>query len=204
MNDMASRPTRSLPMCLTLLLILLACIVSLDAVKNPCVAEAGFVGRRGTSFELDGKPFVPAGVNNHYLTFGTPAEVLSVLDGAENIGANVIRTFLQPVVGVPGGAANSTIWDFGSKAETSNLGVNGHYMIYWDSVGKKMAFNDGPTGLGKLDTLVVEAKKRNIRLIIALLDFWAYTGGAQQMRAWYGSDDKHSVLLYRSQNQSGL
>jgi hypothetical protein len=40
-----------------------------------------------------------AGVNNHYLTFGSAVEVTRVLDDAVAIGANVVRTILQPVIG---------------------------------------------------------------------------------------------------------
>jgi hypothetical protein len=37
-------------------------------------------------------------VNNHYLTFGSQDEVTRVLDDAVTMGANVVRTFLQPVM----------------------------------------------------------------------------------------------------------
>ena len=45
-------------------------------------------------------------------------------------------------------------------------------------------------GFRKVDVLIAEAAKRNLRLMIAFLDFWSYTGGSQQMRAWYGGTDK--------------
>ena len=44
---------------------------------------------------MDGKTFFVTGVNNHYLTFGSHDEVTDVLDAAA-MGANVVRTFLQP------------------------------------------------------------------------------------------------------------
>lgn len=156
--------------------------------------RAGFVGVEGTRFVLDGAPFFIAGVNNHYLTFGSEQEVLRVLDDAVALGANVVRTFLQPVIGAPDGSV-PTIWDFRSAAETSNLGVHGNYLLHWDSARGSMAINWGENGFRKVDFLLAEAKKRNLRLIIAFLDFWAYTGGAQQMRAWYGSDDKHRFFF---------
>ena len=68
-------------------------------------------------------------------------------------------------------------------------------MLSWDSDQRKMVFNDGPNGLARLDTLVVEARKRGLKLIVAFLDFWAFTGGAQQMRAWYGSTDKNTFFF---------
>ncbi|MER8974400.1 MULTISPECIES: hypothetical protein [unclassified Mesorhizobium] len=58
-----------------------------------------------------------------------------------------------------------------------------------------MAINDGANGMQKIDFLVAEAGKRRLRLIIAFLDFWAYTGGAQQMRAWYGSQDQSTFFF---------
>lgn len=47
----------------------------------------------------------------------------------------------------------------------------------------------------KIDFLIAEAAKRHLMLILTFLDFWSYTGGAQQMRAWYGSEDKNSFFF---------
>jgi mannan endo-1,4-beta-mannosidase len=156
---------------------------------------AGFVGTAGTHFTLGGKPYFVAGVNNHYLTYGTPSEVVGVLDDAVAMHAGVIRTFLQPVVGSLDVVSVPTIWDWKSRNESSNLGVHGVHMIYWDTEKNHAAFNDGPNGLQRVDFLLAEAAKRRIKLIIAFLDFWDYTGGAQQMRAWYGSDDKGTFFF---------
>ncbi len=155
-----------------------------------------FVKADGTMFTLGGQPFFVAGVNNHYLTYGTRAEVAGVLDDAAALGANVVRTFLQPVIGSLDGKV-ATIWDWKSNAQSSDLGVNGTYLLYWDNAAGKMAINSGPTGMEKVDFLIAEAEKRNLRLIVALLDFWPYTGGAQQMRAWYGSAEVVSFFSDR-------
>jgi len=157
--------------------------------------DTGFVRTDGVRFVRDGKIFNVAGVNNHYLTYGSAAEVTRVLDDAVALHANVIRTFIQPVLGSRDGKSVRTIWDWKSKAESSNLGVNGVYMLYWDTERGGMGINDGPAGLQRLDFLVAEARKRDLLLIIAFLDFWDYTGGAQQMRAWYGSDDKNTFFF---------
>lgn len=168
---------------------------------GPAMSEAqrpppsGFVKAEGTRFTLDGKTFAVAGVNNHYLSYGSRAEVLRVLDDAKALGANVIRTHNHPVIGSPDGKGMATIWDRNSKADSSNLGVRNVHVLYWDNQRQAMAINDGPDGVGRLDFLVAEAARRGIRLIIPFLDFWAYTGGAQQMRAWYGSDDKHTFFF---------
>ncbi|MGB8277892.1 MAG: cellulase family glycosylhydrolase [Methylovirgula sp.] len=143
---------------------------------------------------LAGKPFFVAGVNNHYLTYGTAEEVTRVLDDAVALGANVVRTFLQPVIGSLDGSV-PTIWHWKSRANSSDIGVKGTYLLYWDNAAGKMAINDGPNGMEKVDFLIAEAKKRNLKLIVALLDFWSYAGGAQQMRAWYGSSDKNTFFF---------
>ena len=65
----------------------------------------------GTSFTVDGKPFFVAGVSNHYLLYGTDTEVNDVLDDAVALGANVVRTFLQSVIGSPDDD-RTTIWKF--------------------------------------------------------------------------------------------
>lgn len=155
---------------------------------------SGFVRAVGSGFVLDGKPFRVAGANNHYLTFGSEAEVLRVLDDAVALDVNVVRTFLQPVIGSLDGSA-PTIWDWRKAEEASNLGANGAYMLYWDSGLGAMAVNDGPNGLQKVDFLLAEARKRNLKLLISFLDFWDYTGGAQQMRAWYGSRDRNAFFF---------
>jgi mannan endo-1,4-beta-mannosidase len=157
--------------------------------------ERGFVGASGTHFTLDGKPYFVAGVNNHYVTFGEPSEVRAVMDDAVAMKASVVRTFIQPVIGSLDGVTVPTIWDWKNKSETSNLGVNGVYMLYWDTARNRPAFNDGPNGMQRFDFLVAEAAKRDLKLIVAFLDFWAYTGGAQQMRAWYGSNDKGTFFF---------
>lgn len=149
------------------------------------VPDNAFVRTRGVQFVLGDKEFRVAGYNNHYLTMGTAEEVIRVLDDAVAMRANVVRTFIRPIIGSLDGTM-PTIWDWKSKRETSNLGVNGVYIAYWDSKRNDVAVNSGKNGLRRVDFLLREAAKRKLRLIIALSDFWAYTGGAQQIAAWYG------------------
>lgn len=158
------------------------------------VAIPQFVETDGVNFKLDGKPFFVTGANNHYLTYGTDAEVTRVLDDAAALGMNVIRTFLQPVIGSLDGS-KPTIWQWRTGAVTSDLNTNGNYLLFWDEKTGRMLINDGEDGIQRVDFLIAEAKKRNIRLIIAFVDFWSFTGGIQQMRAWYGSDDKSTFFF---------
>lgn len=180
----------------TLVLVLASALL-----LNGTAFATQFVRTKGTGFTLDGKPFFVTGVNNHYLTSGSEQEVVRVFDDAVALGANVVRTYLQPVIASLDGSV-PTIWDWKSNAESSNLGVNGNYLLYWDASHHQMAINLGSNGVQKIDFLLAEAHKRQLKLIIAFLDFWAYTGGAQQMRAWYGSDDQHQFFFADPRTQA--
>ena len=108
-----------------------------------------FIKTSGTNFTLDGKPFFVTGVNNHYLTYGSQVEVTRVLDDAVAMGANVVRTFLQPVIGSLDGSV-PTIWDWRLEGEASNLAVKGTYLLYWDPSQNRMAINDGANGMKEI------------------------------------------------------
>ncbi|WP_338830920.1 beta-mannosidase [Bradyrhizobium sp. 27S5] len=181
--------------------VLVCALLSTPTIASAAEGQAAdgppatpFVKAQGTRFALDGRPFFVTGVNNHYLTFGSENEVTRVLDDAVAMGANVVRTFLQPVIGSLDGSM-ATVWQWKLQADASDLGVKGTYLLYWDDREGGMAINDGANGMQKIDFLIAEASKRHLRLIIAFLDFWDYTGGAQQMRAWYGSQDKSGFFF---------
>jgi hypothetical protein len=100
----------------------------LSAPAAVCAADdasaRSFIKISGTAFTLDGGPFPVTGVNNHYLTYGSRNEVTRVLDDAVAMGANVVRTFLQPAIGSLDGSI-PTIWNWRNKADASDLGVLG-------------------------------------------------------------------------------
>jgi mannan endo-1,4-beta-mannosidase len=154
-----------------------------SATKN--LSTKDFVIRSGHDFTLNGKLFRVAGVNNHYLTYGSRVEVTRVLDDAVAMNANVVRIFVSPVIGSTDGAV-ANVFNFYSTADSSNLGVNGVYMASFDPVKKEMQINRGANGLERLDFVIGEASKRGLRVIVAFLDYWGYTGGARQISAWYG------------------
>jgi mannan endo-1,4-beta-mannosidase len=170
------------------LLVLLFALLPAASVADDSRAPS-FIETSGTDFTLDGRRFFVTGVNNHYVTFGSQDEVTRVLDDARAMGANVVRIFLQPVIGSLDGSV-ATIWNWRKIGDASGLAVNGTYLLHWDPRKHAMAVNDGANGMQKVDFVIAEARKRGLRLIIAFLDFWAYTGGAQQMRACYGSRDQ--------------
>jgi len=148
--------------------------------------STSFVKASGTSFTVDGKPFFVTGINNYYLPYATETEVTTVLDDAVALGANVVRTFLVPVIGSPDDDS-TTIWKFRNH-RTDSLNVNGNFLLYWDNGTNEMGINEAQNGIPKIDFLITEVKKRQLRLIIAFLDFWDFTGGIQQIVAWYNKE----------------
>jgi len=157
--------------------------------------SADFITHQGTQFMLAGRPFFVTGTNTHYLPWATAKEVDALLDDAAAMKLNVIRTFPSVVRGSLDERQTPTIWDWKRNDNSSALGINGIYFMYWDTAAGRLAFNDGPDGLQRVDELIAKAKQRNIRLLFSLLDFYDYTGGAQQMRAWYGSTDRYTFFF---------
>ncbi|MGY8635132.1 cellulase family glycosylhydrolase [Bradyrhizobium sp. 14AA] len=163
-----------------------------NATDNP--SATSFIKISGTNFTLDDRQYFVVGVNNHYLTYSSRNEVIRVLDDAVAMGANVVRIFLQPVIGSFDGST-ATIWNWKVGGDASDLAVKGTYLLYWDPRTGGMAINDGANGMQKVDFVIAEANRRHLRLVIGFLDFWSYTGGVQQMRAWYGSQDKSGFFF---------
>jgi mannan endo-1,4-beta-mannosidase len=64
-----------------LVFALLSAPVAVSGADDP--SATSFIKTSGTEFTVDGRPFFVAGVNNHYLTFGSEdEEVTRVLDDA--------------------------------------------------------------------------------------------------------------------------
>jgi mannan endo-1,4-beta-mannosidase len=168
----------------------LACVLLLTFGFGVPVKAESFVAARGTDLILNGQPFYVTGVNNHYVGWGSKVEVDRVLDAAVAMGANVVRTILGPAIGAPGGQNPKTIWDFNSTDNSYELNTHGVYLLYWNPKTKTMAINGGANGIGRIDYLVAAAAARHLKLLLALVDNWAFIGDMPQMDAWYGSTDK--------------
>src|SRR6266496_2287366 len=132
-------PTHTRLLLRLVLLLILGLLITL-AVSMPIAqaAPAGFVTRCGTLFCLNGKTFNIAGTNNHYLGWGTQSEVDHVLNDAKAMNLNVVRTIMHSVRG----SLDSTQvnqgtmplkWNWGSTADSSNMGMKGVYILYWDN-----------------------------------------------------------------------
>jgi len=165
--------------------------------------ESPFVTASGTRFMLDGSPFYVAGTNNHYLGWGTRAEVDSVLESAASSHYNVVRGILHSIKGSPDGTTRKHVWNPAGSADSSNMGVHGTYLAYWDTTRNTYAFNDSTTnGLGRWDYVIYQAGRLGLRLDLALLDFWRWAGGSQQVNAWYldgydpASDTRRYTFFY--------
>jgi mannan endo-1,4-beta-mannosidase len=150
-------------------------------------AAAGpFVTTSGTRFMLNGRPFFVTGANCHYLGWGSRAEVDDVLTTARRMGLNVVRSIMSGVVGSLDGSARRTLWNWRSTEDSSNLGVHGVHLLYWDAGRGTWAWNDSTVnGLGRWDYVIYRAGQLGLKLNISLLDYWQWTGGAQQVVAWF-------------------
>lgn len=186
-NAMAQRPTT--PIVTT---ALEAPVASAPAAAT----RAGFVKTAGPQFTLDGHPFYVAGVSNHYLGWGTRREVDAVLQDAKAMHFNVVRTILHSVIGSPDASvpgAKPHIWNFASTNDSSNMGMHGVYLLYWDAAKNSWAWNDSEVnGLGRWDYVIARAGQLGLKLDISLIDFWQWAGGTQQINAWYGLDERYT------------
>ena len=131
---------------------------------TPLRAIGGFVTRNGSSLVLCGQPFQVLGANLYYLQSysvyeaGNLRTVADGLDDAVRMSLPVVRTW----------AFNNVAGGDSSVIETAP----GQY---------------SETALVGLDTTVAEAKKRGIRLILTLTNYWKDYGGLPQYATWAGA-----------------
>ena len=140
-------------------------------------APQSFVATSGTHFTLNGKPFYFSGANNYYLGHRSKAMLDAVLDRAQAMQLDVIRTWAFLDRGSLDGSVAS-VDPPGSKA--------GVYYQYWDPVARAPAYTDGPDGLERLDAVVHAASVRGLRLILPLINNWKDFGGMDQYVTWFG------------------
>lgn len=134
--------------------------------------RSAFVTREGSDLYLHGRPFRFAGSNNYYPIYKSPAMVTALFDKVAASDFAVMRVWSTVVVGNQDGS---------NSVDGPKEGV---YMHYWD--GAAPAFNDGADGLQRLDSVVAEAAKRKIKLILPLVNNWNEFGGMNQYVRWRG------------------
>jgi mannan endo-1,4-beta-mannosidase len=141
---------------------------------HPSGSSAGFVTRHGSDLKLDGRTFRFAGTNNYYLMYKSRLMVDDVFADAKAAGFNTLRTW--------------GFLDIGNQDGSNSVrGIQeGTYFQYWDPATRHPAYNDGPTGLEKLDYVLYAARQAGIRLVIPLTNNWNDFGGMDQYVRWRG------------------
>jgi len=146
-----------------------------EEVKPPAPFEKS--AEAAGIFLLDGKPMCFLGTNNYYLIFKSQRMVDDVLDTAKAMGVKVFRHWAFTDRGSLDGSVPAMDGD-GTK--------EGVYFQYWDTAARKPGYNDGVTGLEKLDYLLYKARQNDIRIVMVLTNNWRDFGGMDQYLSWYG------------------
>jgi mannan endo-1,4-beta-mannosidase len=142
------------------------------AATQVAPALTGFVKRSGANLKLNGSTFKLAGSNNYYLMYKSRLMVDDVFADARGAGFNVLRTW--------------GFLDIGNQDGSNSVrGIQeGIYFQYWDPTQGRPVYNDGPTGLEKLDYVLYSARQHGIRLVIPLTNNWNDFGGMDQYVRW--------------------
>jgi len=143
-----------------------AFILGLSVMLSNEIAFAdvsSFVTQKGSSLLLDGKEFRFSGTNNYYMHYASHDMIEAVLDDALKMGVKVLR-----------------VWGF----------MDG---VHHGHTAQVEAFSyEVPSGvessIDKLDFTVSEAKKRGIRIVIALTNNWDDFGGIPEYVKWFNAD----------------
>ncbi|GLB36227.1 putative cellulase (glycosyl hydrolase family 5) [Lyophyllum shimeji] len=164
-------------MRLSLLPVLCALISTAVAAKS---VPKGFVTRKGSRFELDGKPFYFVGANSYWLPLLTTQEdVENTFKEMQGVGVKVLRT-----------------WGFNAINATELAGATQSGLTYyqvWNS--SDWTLNDGPQGLQRLDNVIATAGRYGIKVILAFTNNWVGYGGAELYINWIaGAGNTHDVF----------
>lgn len=139
------------------------------------------------SFELEGKPFCFAGANNYYLASKPQPMVDDVLLAAKQLGFPVIRIWGYLDIGsLDGSVPHVDPW--GDKVSGKKDGI---YFQYFDPASHKVAYNEGPDGLPKLDYVLAKADELGIKIILVLTNNWYDFGGMDQYLRWFEREKHH-------------
>jgi mannan endo-1,4-beta-mannosidase len=156
--------------------------------STSCIAPAPRTAQSAQEppgFVLEGRPFCFAGANNYYAMYGSRRMVDGLFDAAQALQLKVVRIW---------GMLERGSLD-GSVPNADGAGAkDGVYFQYWDPEARRPAYNDGPDGLERLDYVVEAAAKRDLKLIIVLLNNWRAFGGIDQYLIWYGRSRHHEFF----------
>ncbi len=114
-----------------------------------------FISTRGTSFQLAGTDFFAFGVNCYFLAFCSEQVQAEIIQQVAAAGMNTVRAW--------------AFCDVFSRIEDEPA-----YQFFADG---KIEFNDGPSGLERLDSLIETAERNRVYLLLPLLNNWPDFGG---------------------------
>lgn len=125
------------------------------------IVEGEFVTRQGSQLMLAGCPFRFVGTNAYFLqpemAYGNRAGVIETLEAMVALGMSVVR-----------------IWAFNdNNPQGDPAAIQVQPGVYREA------------SLVALDQVVAEAKQRNIRLILTLINNWSDYGGVDRYVQWY-------------------
>ncbi|HYY59718.1 MAG TPA: cellulase family glycosylhydrolase [Pyrinomonadaceae bacterium] len=138
-------------------------------------ARTGFVGARGASFTLDGKPFRFVGANLAVMYRDDDrARMPETMSEAARQGLRVVR-----------------VWANGEGGEDSDVKSIGGDRADWP---RQHPFRFKPDQWNEeqfvhLDRVISEAARNNIRVQLTLVNWWRDTGGVTQYLKWAGITD---------------
>jgi mannan endo-1,4-beta-mannosidase len=135
------------------------------------------------TFVLDGRPFCFAGTNNYYLTYKSRRMADDVLQATKRMGLKVVRIWANIDRGSLDGSVRS-VDGSGDK--------DGVYFQYWDVAAKRPAYNDGASGLQRLDYVLDAAGKLGLKVMLVLTNNWKEFGGMDQYVVWFGLTRHHA------------
>jgi mannan endo-1,4-beta-mannosidase len=139
------------------------------------------------NFELEGKPFCFAGTNNYYLASKPQPMVDDVLLAAKELGFPVVRIWGYLDIGsLDGSVPHVDPW--GDKVSGKKDGI---YFQYFDPASRKVAYNEGPDGLPKLDYVLAKANELGLKIILVLTNNWYDYGGMDQYLRWFNRTKHH-------------
>lgn len=137
--------------------------------------QKGFVTVQKGKFMLDGKEFRFTGTNNYYMHYSPDKMVTDVLDDAQEMGVTVLRCWGFQFG--PNSDHNSHGMD-----EPGVFGVPQKYIE--ENTKTSEQFGYPRDVFERLDFTIAEASKRNIKLVIAMNNYWDAFGGLMNATTW--------------------
>lgn len=159
----------------------------------------GFVYADNGRFMCDGSPFYYGGTNCYYLTYKSDTEVKNVFENAKEMGLKVIRVWGNIDVGKKTGKTNSSGYPIFEGNNDGDGQKDGIYFQYFDEAVNRPAVNEGKDGLARLDYVIAQAEKYDMKLIITFTNYWEAFGGMGQYVKWYKMSQGQQVSSGKEQ-----